>query len=125
MEAGEVGEVLHGGELVVEHGGVAHVGDAMALLVGSSGEDGDAAASGSDEAGDDAEESGFAGAVFAEDDGAGACGEGGRDITESGEAAVDLGDGVEGDAVRWRSGLRCTAASCCFRLRHKFLCAAG
>jgi hypothetical protein len=34
MEAGEVGEVFHGGELVVEHGRVAHVGDAMALLVG-------------------------------------------------------------------------------------------
>ena len=36
VEPGEVGEVFHGGELVVEHGGVAHVGDAAALLVGSS-----------------------------------------------------------------------------------------
>ena len=34
VEGGEVVEVLHGGELVVEHGGVAHVGDAAALVVG-------------------------------------------------------------------------------------------
>ncbi len=33
MKAGEVGEVLHRGEFVVEHGRVAHVGDAAALLV--------------------------------------------------------------------------------------------
>ena len=90
VESGEVGEVLHGGEFVVEHGRVAHVGHAVALLVRRFGEDGDAAASGIDEAGDDAKEGGFAGAVFAEDDGAGACGEGCRDVAESGEAAVDL-----------------------------------
>ena len=61
---------------------------------GDLGEDGDAAASGCDEAGDDAQEGGFAGAVLAEDDGAGAGGEGRRDVAESGEAAVDAGDGV-------------------------------
>src|SRR5260370_564014 len=96
---GEVGEVAHGGELIVEHGGVAHVGDATALVVGRFRVDGDAAASWADEAGDDAEESGFAGAVLAEDDGAGACGEGRRDVTESGEAAVDFRYGIEDDAV--------------------------
>ena len=34
VERGEVVEVFHGGELVVEHGGVAHVGDAAALRGG-------------------------------------------------------------------------------------------
>src|ERR1700753_507886 len=37
VEAGEVSEVLHCSELVVEHRGMAHVGDAMALLVRSAG----------------------------------------------------------------------------------------
>ena len=55
----------------------------------------DGAAGGRDEAGDDAEEGGFAGAVFAEDDGAGSGGEGGGDVTQGGEGAVELGDGVE------------------------------
>ncbi len=100
VEGGEVVEVLHGGELVVEHGRVAHVGDAAALLVGAFAEDGDGAASGRDEAGDDAEEGGFAGAVFAEDDGAGSGGEGRGDVAEGGEGAVDLGDGVE-LRLRW------------------------
>ena len=114
VEGGEVVEVLHGGELVVEHGGVAHVGHAAALLVGRSAEDGDGAAGGGDEAGDDAEEGGFAGAVFAEDDGAGAGGEGGGDVAESGEGAVELGDGVELAAAveLLRRGLGLRSASC-------------
>ena len=34
IEAGEVAQVFLGGQLVVEHGGVAHVADALAGLVG-------------------------------------------------------------------------------------------
>ena len=88
MEAGEVVEVLHGGEFVVEHGGVAHVGDAAALLVWWFGEDLDGAAGGRDESGEHAEEGGFAGAVLSEDDGAASGGEGGGDVAERGEGAV-------------------------------------
>ena len=104
MEGGEIGEVLHGGELVVEHGGVAHVGHTAALAVRCAGEDGDGAAGGCDEAGDDAEEGGFAGAVFSEDDGGAAGGEGGGDVAQGGEGAVDPGDRVE------RCGGRCFGA---------------
>ena len=113
VKRGEVGEVLHGGELVVEHGGVAHVGDAAALVVGRLREDRYGAAGGGDETGDEAEEGGFAGSVFAEDDGGGSGGEGGRDVAEGGEGAVDLGDGIQ-----LRSGLEGAAAGCRFRLGH-------
>ena len=104
VESGEVVEVLHGGELVVEHGRVAHVGHAAALQVRAFAEDGGGAASGGDEARDDAEESGFAGSVFAEDDGGGSSGEGGGDVTQGGEGAVELGDGVDAGGC----------GSCCF-----------
>jgi hypothetical protein len=95
VKGGEVGEVLHGGELVVKHGGVAHVGDAAALAVRGVGEDGDGSAGGRDESGDDAEEGGFASTVFAEDDGGATGGEVGGDVTQGGEGAVDAGDGVQ------------------------------
>ncbi len=107
VESGEVSEVFHCGEFVVEHGGVAHVSHAAALLVRRLREDGDAAAGGGDEARDDAKEGRFARAIFAEDDGAGACGEGRRDIAECGEAAVDLGDGVEMDCIGEGGGAGC------------------
>jgi hypothetical protein len=99
MECGEVAEVLHGGELVVEHGGVAHVGDAMALLVGCAIEDGGLAACGSNEAGDDAEEGGFAGTILAKDDGGGARGEGDGEVAQRGEGGVELGDESSGTAA--------------------------
>ena len=75
-------------------------------LVRRFGEDGGGAAGGSDEAGDDAQECRFAGAVFADDDGAGACGEGCGDVAEGGEGAVDLGDGLQfgGGAARCAVG---------------------
>jgi hypothetical protein len=74
---------------------VAHVGDAAALPVGISAEDFDRPAGGRDEAGEHAQEGGFAGAVIAEDDGGGADGEVRGDLTQCGEAAVELGDGIE------------------------------
>jgi hypothetical protein len=95
LQPGEVAEVFDGGELVVEHGLVAHIGDAAALLVGIATEDFDRPASGGDETGDNAQEGGFAGAVIAKDDGGGADGEVGGDLAQGGEAAVELGDGIE------------------------------
>src|SRR6202042_1577592 len=71
VECSEVVEVLHGGELVVEHRGVAHVGHTAALAVGLFAEDGSGAAGGCDQACDDAEERGFTSSVFSEDDGGG------------------------------------------------------
>jgi hypothetical protein len=68
LERCEVREVLRGSEFVVEHGGVAHVGDAAALLLWWLREDADGAACRGDEAGEDTEEGGFSGAVFAEDE---------------------------------------------------------
>lgn len=53
VEGGEVVEVLHGGQLVVEHGGVAHVGHAMTLALWRFGEDAGGATGGSDETGED------------------------------------------------------------------------
>ena len=73
VQRGEVVEVLDCGELVVEHGRVAHVGHSAALIVRSFAEDSHRATRGLDEAGDDAEQRGFSGSVFPEDDGAGAC----------------------------------------------------
>jgi len=69
---------------------MAHVSDAAALAVRRFAEDGGRAARGYDEPGDDAQQGRFARAVFAEDDGDGACGEVGGDVTERGEAAVDF-----------------------------------
>ncbi len=69
---------------------MAHVGDAAALVVRGFGEDLDVPRVGVMRPASDAEEGGFAGAVFAQDDGAGAGGEGGGDVAESGEGAVDL-----------------------------------
>ena len=68
------------------------------------------AATGSDEAGDDAQQGRFAGAVFADDDGAGASFKGRGDVTEGGEGAVDFGDGFKfggdaGGAMRTVDGL--------------------
>ncbi len=112
LEGGEVAEVFDGGELVVEHGVVAHVGDAAALVLGLVAEDVDGAAGGGDEAGEDAQEGGFAGAVVAEDDGGGAGGEVGGDFAEGGEGAVELGDFEEGGGgdlrVAASAGLRAT-----------------
>jgi len=111
VERGEVGKVLHGGELVVEHGGVAHVSDAAAFAMWGAGEDGNGSASGCDESGDDAEEGGFAGAVFAEDYGGAAGGEVDRDVSQSGEGAVDAGDRVQGcgwgGGAGWGGGDHC------------------
>jgi acetylornithine deacetylase/succinyl-diaminopimelate desuccinylase-like protein len=74
---------------------VAHVGNTATLAVGGVGEDCDCSAGGGDEAGDDAEEGGLAGAVFAEDDGRASGGEIGGHVTQSGEGAVDAGDRVQ------------------------------
>ena len=104
VESGEVVEIFHGGELVVEHGGVAHVGHAAALQVGPFAEDGGGAACGGNEARDDAEEGRFTSSVFAEDDGGGSGVEGCGDVAQGGEGAVELGDGVDAGGC----------CSCCF-----------
>jgi len=92
VEGGEVAEVFEGGEFVVEGGGVGHVGDASALLGGIASEDLDGALAGFGEAGEEAEEGGFAGAVFAEDEVDLAGVEGEVDGAEGGEGAEELGD---------------------------------
>jgi len=68
---------------------VAHVGEAVADVQGLVVEDGNLAVGGCCEAGYELEESGFAGAVFAEQDHAGAGGECERDFAEGGEVAVE------------------------------------
>ena len=72
-----------------------HVGDAATLLTGGIREDGDGAPSGREQASDESQESGLAGAVFAEDYGAGSSQKCCRDVAESRERAVNLGDGLE------------------------------
>ena len=119
MQRGEVGEVLHRGELVVEHRRVAHVGDAAALLLRGGAKDGDGAAGRSDEACDDAEQRGFACAVFAQNDSAGAGCEAGGDIAKRGETPVDFGNAAEGNAGLGEGSLRDVCASCGFGLRHR------
>ncbi len=96
VEGGEVIQVFEGGELVVEGGGMGHVGDAAASFGGRSAEDFDGALGGFGEAGEEAQQGGFAGAVFAQDevDFAGFEGEGER--AQGGEGAKELGD--EGEA---------------------------
>ena len=103
VEGGEVVEIFDGGELVVEHGGVAHVGEAATDLLRCVAEDRDGASAGSDEAGEETKEGRFAGTVLTEDDGAGTGGEGDGDVAERGEGAVEARDGVElgGDGRRW------------------------
>jgi hypothetical protein len=69
VEAGEVAQVLLGGQLVVQHGRVAHVADAgariMRLLIA---EDLDGAEAGAQESGQNAQQRRFARAVFADQD---------------------------------------------------------
>jgi len=94
VEGAEVGQVFGSGEFVVEHGGVAHVADAVAGGVGRlSVEDGDFALGGLEESGEDAEKGGFAGAVFAKEDVAAAGGEVDGDLAEGGERAEEARDG--------------------------------
>ena len=69
IEAGEVAQILLAGELVVEHGCVAHVADAGARFVRLMvAEDRDFAVGGPQQAGENAQQGGFAGAVFADED---------------------------------------------------------
>ena len=105
IEAGEVAEIFLGGELVVEHGRVAHVADAVAGLVGLEvAEDVDRAEAGAEQAGEDAQQGGFAGAVFADEDVAAAGLKIDRDLAQRGEGAKELGD-LSSRAQKWTGGL--------------------
>ena len=96
VEAGEVAQVFLRGELVVEHGRVAHVADAVAGVVRLEvAEDLDRAEAGAEEAGEDAEEGGLAGAVFADEDIAAAGLEIDGDLAQCGEGAKELGNLIE------------------------------
>ena len=110
IETAEVAEIFLGGELVVEHGRVAHVADAGAGLVGLGfAEDVDRAVGGTKKAGENAQERGFARAVFAEEDVAAAGLEIERDLAEGGKAAEELGHLIEraiGQALRLSGRLR-------------------
>ena len=63
VQTEEVIEVFGGGEVVIQHGAVAHVSDAAAELARGPAEDGDGSVGGVGEAGEKPQESGFAGAV--------------------------------------------------------------
>ena len=69
IQTGEIAEVLHGAEFVVEQRGVPHVANARGHVpqVMAAKARATAAASGLQQAGDDAQQGGFAGAVFAQD----------------------------------------------------------
>jgi len=92
IKTAEVAKILLGGELVVKHGRVAHVADAGTRVVGLGvAEDADRAVRGTEKAGENAQERGFACAVFAEENVAAAGLERERDLAESGKAAEELG----------------------------------
>ena len=96
IETAEVAEIFLRGELVVEHGRVAHVADAGARVVGLGvAEDVDRAVRGTKKAGENAQQRGFAGAVFAEENVAAAGLEIERDLAESGKGAEKLGHLIE------------------------------
>jgi hypothetical protein len=68
IEAAEVAEILLGGELIVEHGRVRHIADAGARVVRLGfAKNFDRAVGGTKKAGENAEERGLAGTVFAEE----------------------------------------------------------
>jgi hypothetical protein len=89
VKCSEVAKVLHGGELFVEHGGMAHVGDAAAVVARVAAEDFERSARGGDESGKEAEKGGFASAVFSEDYSAGAGGNANGDVPEGCEGAEE------------------------------------
>jgi len=91
---------------------MAHVGEAIADGERGVVEDGDCAVGGCCEAGDELEERGFSGAVFAEENDAGAGGKRQRDLAEGGEGAVEARDAIEEDDGfgDGRCGHRCYAS---------------
>ena len=96
VEAGEVAQVLLGGQLVVEHGCVAHVADAIAGVVRFEfAEYPDRSGAGTQQAGENAEERGFSGAVLADQDIAAAGLEIDRHLTERSKGAEELGDLIQ------------------------------
>ena len=103
VEAEQVVEVFGGGEVVVEHGAVAHVGDAAAQLPGRLAEDADLTVGRIGEAGEQLQERGFARAVGTEEHHTRAGGELERNVAQGDEAAEELRDAVQGDR-RLRSG---------------------
>jgi len=103
-QGSEVRQVFEAGEFVVEHGGVAHVGEAVADVQGLVVEDGNFAVGGCGKAGDELEEGGFSGAVFTEEHDAGACGQCKRDFAESGKVAEEARYAVENDDGFWSGG---------------------
>ena len=103
VKAAEVAEILLGGELVIEHGRVAHVADAGAGIMGLRfAEDADRAVRGAKKAGKNAQQRGFSGAVFAEENVAAARLEIERDLAESGKTAEEFGN-LERVARYWVS----------------------
>jgi hypothetical protein len=96
IKTAEVAEILLGGELIVEHGRVAHVTDAGAGLVRLRvAEDADRSVRRTKKAGENAQESGLACSVFAKENVAAAGLEIERNLAESGKAAEELGHLIE------------------------------
>ena len=92
IKTAEVAEILLSGELVVQHGRVAHVADASTRVVGLRvAEDVDRSVRGTKKAGENAEKRGLACAVIAEKNVAAAGLERERDLAESGKRAEELG----------------------------------
>ena len=96
IEAGKVAQILFSGQLVVEHGRVTHIADALAglmrLVVA---EDGDLAEAGAEQAGKNAQQSGLARAVFAEKNVAAAGLKIDRNLAQRGKGAEKLRDVVQ------------------------------
>ncbi len=109
-------EILLRGELVVEHGRMAHVADAGAGFVRLEiAEDADGAVRGSEKAGENAQQRGLARAIFAEQNVAAARLKIDRDLAKRGKAAEELGhliepcaeSGAGGFGGRWRHSISC------------------
>ena len=91
VQGGEVDEVLHGRKLVVEHGRVRHVGDTTAALRWGCAEDVQRSLGRLGQTGEQAQQGGLAGAVFAQDDRRCAGGKRKGCGAQGGEAAKELG----------------------------------
>ncbi len=96
VESGEVAEIFNGGKLVIEHGCVAHIPDAVSGIGGSGfAEDADSAVGGTEQSGNDAQEGGFAGAIFSEQEIAAAGLKFERDFSQRDEASIELREGFK------------------------------
>jgi len=105
VQFGKVAKVLHGCEFVVEHGRMAHVCDTAAAFGGIGTQNRNRSVSRLGQAGDQAQQCGFAGTVLAQQHGNRSRLECERQIADRGKAAEELRNSGERDGGREGGGL--------------------